>query len=93
MFIAVLCVVQAAAYEDKARRLEIDLETAQKENQVINQQVRNTSLMSAQRMDEDYLRDLSEIQGVQHMIFMKKIYDFQNQGVRLHRALLEHIFV
>ena len=39
MFIAVLCVVQAAAYEDKARRLEIDLETAQKENQVINQQV------------------------------------------------------
>ena len=30
---------QAAAYEDKARRLEIDLETAQKENQVINQQV------------------------------------------------------
>ena len=34
--------------------------------------------MSAQRMDEDYLRDLSEIQGVQHMIFMKKIYHFQN---------------
>ena len=49
--------------------------------------------MSAQRMDEEYLRDLSEIQGVQHMIFMKKTYDFQNQGVRLHRALLEHIFV
>lgn len=34
--------------------------------------------MSAQRMDEDYLRDLSEIQGVQRMIFMKKTYDFQN---------------
>ena len=34
--------------------------------------------MSAKRMDEEYPRDLSEIQGVQHMIFMKKTYDFQN---------------
>ena len=34
--------------------------------------------MSAQRMDEEYLRDPSEIRGVQHMIFMKKTYDFQN---------------
>ena len=30
---------KAAAYEDKARRLEIDLETSQKENQVISEQV------------------------------------------------------
>lgn len=33
---------QAAAYEDKARRLEIDLETSQKENQVISEQVNLT---------------------------------------------------
>lgn len=58
MFIAVLCVVQAAAYEDKARRLEIDLETAQKENQVINQQVSaiKEHIFDVCTMDEDYLR-------------------------------------
>lgn len=39
MFIIFLPPVQAAAYEDKARRLEIDLETSQKENQVIGEQV------------------------------------------------------
>lgn len=35
---------KAAAYEDKARRLEIDLETSQKENQVISEQVCVTKL-------------------------------------------------
>ena len=45
LFLSFCLAFQAAAYEDKARRLEIDLETAQKENQVISEQVTDVMLI------------------------------------------------